>query len=280
MNRLQSELARLYFSDVPDASESSDAPGGQPHDSREFSLIDASGRVRAMVLALARPADWGPLSAVWQGVQVDLDLPAPAIAVSGTDAYQLWFSLAEPVPAPQAAAFLESLRQRYLSDVKPQRIGLMPTVDPASTLPGLPAMSARHAPPVPAAQGDTGRWSAFVASDLAPVFGDEPWLDLPPNPDGQANLLSRLKSIGFADFQLASERLRPAALAVSALPLVPDAVVSASAAVDLMTNPRSAPVGGWQDPESFLLDVMNNEVVGLGLRIEAAKALLHGRKCQ
>ena len=123
MNRLQSEVNRLY---------GTQRPGSQDSDPQESSLIDASGQVRAMVLELARPADWTMLSRVWQGVQVDLELPAPAIAVSGTDGYQLWFSLLEPVPAPQAMEFLESLRRRYLSDVRPQRVGRMPAWDASS----------------------------------------------------------------------------------------------------------------------------------------------------
>ena len=67
------------------------------------------GTVRAMVLELVRPADWTLLSTLWRGVQTDLELPAPAIAVSGIDAYRLWFSLAEPASAAQARAFLEAL---------------------------------------------------------------------------------------------------------------------------------------------------------------------------
>lgn len=72
MNPLQTELQRLYS-----------AP---------------EGVVRALVLELARPADWGLLSPVWRGLQTDLALPAPAVMVSGVDGYQLWLSLAEPVP--------------------------------------------------------------------------------------------------------------------------------------------------------------------------------------
>ncbi len=120
MNRLQSELHRLY---LPHAA------GAQDTDVEESSLTDANGQVRSMVLELSGPADWDALSKVWQGVQGDLDLPAPAIAVTGLDGYQLWFSLAEPLPAPQAMAFLESLRVRYLSDIAPKRVVLMPSVD-------------------------------------------------------------------------------------------------------------------------------------------------------
>ena len=255
MNRLPSELHRLYAAQAP-------GPDTAPEALR---LIDDSGRVRAMVLSLARPADWQALAKVWQGVQVDLDLPAPAIAVSGTDAYQLWFSLAQPLPAAQALAFLESLRLRYLADIKPQRVGLMPSMDGASP------PRVQHADTVPALQA-SGCWSAFVAPELAPVFADEPWLETAPNPEGQSSLLARLASIPLADFELALQGLSPAQAAslgtpVSVPALVLDAVVSS-------IGQRKAAAGPWLDPKSFLLEVMNNDAVELRLRIEAAKALL------
>ena len=43
---------------------------------------------------------------------------------------------------------------------------------------------------VPQLQAETGRWSAFVAPDLAAVFGDEPVLDIPPGDEAQAELLA------------------------------------------------------------------------------------------
>ena len=264
MNKLHSELHRLYAPQLPGIRISS------PENPEDICLIDAEGWVRAMVLELARPAAWEPLAAVWQGVQIDLDLPAPAIAVSGTDGYQLWFSLAQPVPVVQAAAFLESLRRRYLGDIEPRRLGLLPALDAASPL------QARHARPVPSEQGTSGRWSAFVAPDLAPVFAAEPWIDIPPSPEGQSKLLSRLHSVQAADFALALERLRPAALPAQALP-APEPAERAAAALDSIIPVQvQAPAGGWLDPKRFLLDVMNNESVALGLRIEAAKALLPG----
>lgn len=243
MNRLQSQVRRLY---VPHP------PAGQDTDPEEPRLIDSGGRVRAMVLELARPADWAALSKVWQGVQTDLELPAPAIAVSGQDGFQLWFSLAEPVFSSRAMAFLEALRVRYLGDIKAQRVGWMPAVDTASPL------QARHARPVPALQANSGHWSAFVAPDLAPVFADEPWLDIPPSPEGQADLLSRLRSIPLADFQRALERLGPAAM--------PGHFQQASGPTGL--------AGAGLDPKRFLLGVMNDDTVALALRIDAAKALL------
>ena len=296
MNRLPTELHRLYAPPAPD---------GQAPAPEQASLVNALGQVRAMVLELGRPADWPALAKVWHGVQAELDLPAPAIAVSGVDGYQLWFSLAEPLPAAQALAFLESLRAHFLADIKPHRISLMPTLDTASTWPALDASSAlpalnassprpaRHARPVPAQQASSGRWSAFVAPDLAPVFADEPWLDLPPNPDGQAGLLSRIKSIVAADFQRAVDTLRPAlptlraveppqlsAPAAQAAQVAQAAQAAQAALADQagaglgLADTRALPAGAWRAPQAFLLDVMNNDRVALGLRIEAAKALL------
>jgi hypothetical protein len=210
MNRLQAELQRLY-------------PAGP------------DGGVRAMVLELARPASWEALSAAWRGVQLDLELPAPAIAVSGSDGYQLWFSLSEAVPAAQASAFLEALRRRYLADIAPERI----------------ATHSRVLPPVEAAPG---RWSAFVAPDLAAVFEDEPWLDLPPGADAQSDLLSGLQCTKPGDFKRALERLTP-------VPIGP------------AVEARVATVGD-PEPRRFLLGVMNDPAIDLHLRIEAAKALL------
>jgi hypothetical protein len=239
MNRLQQELQRLY-------GPQAEARLGLDLDPR--GLVDAQGRVRAMVLELARPADWAALSAVWGGVQADLALPAPAIAVNGRDGCQLCFSLLEPVPVPQAAAFLDALRCRYLGDIVPVRVAMLPALDAASERPLL------HVPPVPALHAGSGLWSAFVASDLAPMFADEPWLGMPPNPDGQAQLLAPLKSIVPAEFELALQQLTP-----TTPRLASNAAAKAAASLD---------------PKRFLLDVMNNDSSDLDLRIEAAKALL------
>ena len=238
MSTLQAELDRLYLSherDIP-----------SPHGA-EPGLIAPDGSVRAMVLELARPADWSLLSAVWRGVQTDLEMPAPAIAVSGVDAYQLWFSLAEPASVAQASAFLASLRLRYLSRVAPGRLAMRPAVD--ASMPG----NIRHALLVPALQPATGQWSAFVAPDLAAIFAEEPWLDLPPNPEAQANVLARLECIKPAVFHAALERLSPV--------VKPEVKASASQ-------------GNRLEPKGFLLGVMNDKTIELHLRIEAAKALL------
>jgi hypothetical protein len=209
MNRLEAELQRLY-------------------------AADESGRQRALVLELARPGNWDVLGRVWQGVQADLELPAPGIAVTGSDGYQLWFSLAQPLPAAQGQAFLEGLRRRYLRGIAPERMATRPSA-------------------VPPCEVQPDRWAAFVTSDLAALFADEPWLDLPPGSDAQADLLSRLQSIKPEAWERAVERLQSAA---HQAPM------------------STASISETQDPKRFLLEVMNDGAVDLRLRIEAAKALL------
>ncbi|WP_326543123.1 hypothetical protein [Pseudorhodoferax sp.] len=247
MNRLQSELNRLYLSWPPaQVDGDAQAPG----------WIDASNRVRALVLELTRAPDWELLSRVWVGVQAELELPAPAIAVSGSDGLQLWFALAEPVAAARAHAFLDGLRRHFLPDVDARRVRLLPSAD-GSALPQ----------PVPALQPLTGNWSAFVAQDLAPVFAEAPWLDIPPNEEGQANLLRGIALAKPAAFEAALARLGPLPEPVPT-PAPPVAVPPGAGVAD----------AGTVDPQRFLRAVMNDETVAMALRIEAAKALLqHAR---
>lgn len=221
MNRLQSELTRLY--PRPDGPE-------RP--------------VRAMVLELSRPPAWEPLSRVWEGVQAELGLPAPAIAVSGTDGLQLWFSLAEPVAPERALQFLAALRQRFMPDVDAGRVRALTQL-----------------PQVPAEQGGSGNWSAFVAPDLAPVFDDAPWLDIPPNHEGQATLLAAVAVTKAPLFEAAMGVLGGSGQAEVAAPKAAGGAPGGSA-VDAT------------DPARFLQQVMQDGSVPLALRIEAAKALL------
>lgn len=215
MNRLQSELHRLYSPATPDA-------------------------VRALLLELARPADWDALGAVWRAVQTELQLPAPGIAVSGTAGLQLWFSLQQPVTPARAADFLARLHTRYLPGITASRLRLLPVA---------------AVPAVPAQDAATGNWSAFVAPDLAPVFADTPWLDIEPGAEGQADLLARLQSIKPAAFDAAMQALQPA---------------TAPVAEARHAHGDTADV----DPQRFLQRVLNDETAPLALRVEAAKALL------
>ncbi|NIC42866.1 hypothetical protein [Aquabacterium sp. A08] len=253
MDRLPTELQRLYLTPAP--------ADGQP-------LLTPDGRTRALVLELARPPDWTALAALWAAVQDDLELPAPALAVSGVDGGQLWLALADPVPAAEAHRFLQALVRRYLPEAPAARLRCWPT--PPDGPNGL-----RHAAPVPADQG--GRWSAFVAPGLAPMFADDPWLDTPPNPEAQADLLARLRPAAPAAWRQAWARLHPAP--ETAVPAPTQAPQTAPTA-DLWTE---APLDGepslgvHTDPRAFLLAVMNAPHVPLPWRLEAAKTLLAHR---
>ncbi|RZJ23756.1 MAG: hypothetical protein EOO54_10685, partial [Haliea sp.] len=184
----------------------------------ELQRLDLAGS--ALVLELTGPGAWDALARVWHGVQADLQLPAPAIAVNGADGYQLWFALSQPAPAAQATGFLAALRGRYLAGIAPERIRT-------------------HTPPalgVPPLERSPGRWSAFVAPDLAAVFADDPCLDLTPGADAQADLLSRIQAIATADF----ERVRSGP------------VPSAPGANDPPRGEALAPGSAQADPRGFL----------------------------
>ncbi|MFZ2297096.1 MAG: hypothetical protein WAV91_02470 [Aquabacterium sp.] len=268
MNRLPSEWRRLY---APTAPGPGPGPGPGPDAATQAdpidgtNLVDAQGRVRALVLQLGRPADWSALSRVWQGVQLDLAWPAPAIAVSGKDGYQLWFSLAQAVPVAQARTVLTAVQARYLGDVAPARVDLWPVTD--ANVP----QGGRHAPVIPAEPDRPEHWSAFVAPDLAPIFNDTPWLDLPPNLEGQAELLSRLVSISFTEWEMAQAQL---GVTMVAQPTTPTTASPQRSAPATPATTERTPAVSQSDPRRFLLDVMNNEAIEMPLRIEAAKALL------
>ena len=232
MSPLQTQVNRLYRLQPEVAEPATDGLS---------EVGDLNGPVRGLALELARPADWDAMSLVWRGVQADFGLPAPAIAVNGADGYQLWFSLAQPVPRVQALKFLVALRARYLGAIAPARVRLMP-----------------HKPDgIPALQASNQHWSAFIKPDLAPIFGDEPWLDEPPNPEAQAQVLSQLVCMKPEAFVRSIAQLGTQASAP-----MPFGAVDAAAS-------KVAP-----DPKRFLMDVMADERVAMHLRIEAAKALL------
>jgi len=227
MSRLQAEIQRLY---------------GLP-----ATASDAGPEAtRVLVLGLTHQAGWPLLSQVWRGVQADLGWPAPAIAVNGVDGLQLWFSVAAPVAQTQGGALLASLCRRYLPEV-PARCLVLLTAD---------------APAVPVLRAPPDQWSAFVSADLAPLFSETPWLDVPPGDDGQAQLLAPLACITPAQWAQAQETLAPVP--------VPAPRIQAQAP----PAPGSHPPMPGMDPQRFLWAVMNDDSAPLALRVEAAKALL------
>ena len=258
MSRLHTEFARLFLPATDAAEQAPPAP--TPAD-----LLDAQGHTRALVLELAAPADWSRLKAVWQGVQADLGLPAPAIAVSGTDGLQLWFSAPTPVPAADARRWLEALCRRYLPGLPPHRLRLFPRTEPTADA-GHPAT---HAAPVPARQADGATWSAFVAPDLVPLFEETPWLDSEPSEEGQAALLERVgvMKVGWFEAVVTMEAPRAAQASAAGDGAVVSVATGGLAEVAGLTGARREAV-------AFLRRVVQDEAAPLALRVEAAKALL------
>jgi hypothetical protein len=255
MTRLQAELHRLYLPHDPQQGAPGEGPG----------TVGANAQVKAMMLELARPAGWNDLATVWRGVQADLQLPAPSIAVSGTDGFQLWFSLSEPIPVAQAIAFLESLRTRYLDGIAPNRIRMEPC-------PGGDATGHAQRDLLPPVERAAGQWSAFVAPDLAKLFADEPWLDVPPGSDAQADLLSHVDSMKTEDFQRALVLLGPAEAPASTQARDGGVGVGRPESGPMHASPAAVSTGS--NPRLFLLGIMNDPAIEMHLRIEAAKALL------
>jgi hypothetical protein len=295
MNKLISELERLYFLDGQQWLSGISDAGGEPayhaagvltpaivanslagEKDVALNLVSADGMARAMVVDFGRASDWGPVETLYQAVQNDLNLPPPAVSVSGSKGYGLWFSLAEAVPVAQAQAFLDALRRNYLADLPDASLVLRPDAGQSAAA----AQAVIKLPP--SLHPASGKWSAFIDPTLGGMFFDEPWLEMAPNSARQADLLAALESIKAEDFQKALillqsafESVNPAGLAGAQRP-ENAAGQAAGEFVSGTRSPRSRlnVSKAYSDPESFLLAVMNDPSASARLRIAAAKALL------
>ena len=253
MHKLISALTRLYL--FEEQQQYVDAEGGaQPltpavlarHLSGEQTVAvplvsDAShgGLTRALVLEFGGKgggeAHWSALCTIANAVQHELDLPAPAVSISGT-AFQLWLSLATPVPVAQARQFVQLLRSTFL---------------PASTdiLAAAPPADVEQVALPPCLQ-PSGKWAAFIHPSMGAAFVDEPGLDMPPPPAAQLGFLESLRSINPAQFTQALAKLQGHAGLADAVP------ASAPAA------PLSAPVSqSLTQPGLLLQDATLEDIV-------------------
>lgn len=259
MNELITELQRLYFLDDQRCCLGNGNAGALSAEvvaqslageqTVALDLIGAGGLVRALVVGFENAADWPHAAGLYQAVQDDLDLPAPALCVAGR--YALWFSLAQAIPAAQAIAFLAALRARYLTDLSAQRVGLHPASETLARVVLTPGRDVAN-----------GKWSAFIDPTLGSMFVDDPWLEMAPNQDRQAELLGALKSIKPTELQAALGVLQ------NEPPSDEEPAFPAAAAARLNVG------SGYRDPQSFLLAVMNDASASARHRIAAAKALL------
>ena len=288
MNKLISALQRLYFLQDQQWHSQSLNDGGDLAYAAEgpltpaivtkslageltvgLNLVSPAGMARAMVVSFARATDWEQVANLYQVVQDELDLPAPAVSVSGRKGYSLWFSLAEALPLAQIQAFLAALRLKYLADIPLAHLELQPDALAIKTL-------------APARHNTTGKWSAFIDPSMGSMFIVEPGLEMAPILDRQAGMLAGLKSIKTANFQRALSILQapseldgePALTLAEAAARLP---TKASRPPDLADGYRYSKLGEgntYADPRDFLLAVMNDSSVGVKQRIKAAKALL------
>ncbi|MFA9219180.1 MAG: hypothetical protein ACEQSK_19020 [Sphingomonadaceae bacterium] len=196
MHKLIAELKRLY---LPAAGWSDAALErhlrGQHTEAMDLS--GGSGVTRALRLEFApvrgHAADthWQRLCAVANAVQGELELPAPAVSISGLRSYGLWLSLATPVPLALAQEFLFLLAAAYCPELK-----VAP--DAASAATELP----------PCLQVASERWAAFIHPGMGAAFVEEAGLEMAPPTAGQVAFLEGLRSISADEFAQALQQLR------------------------------------------------------------------------
>lgn len=198
MPTLISELQRLYLrqgAGPAPALLAAQLAGEAPV---PLQLAGADGLLRTLVLAFGGKGDgarhWSELVTVANALQQELELPAPAVSVSGGDAFNLWLSLDTPVPMAQASQFIALLRRAFLPDT-----GKVLARTPPADLADLPLPPYLHA---------SGRWSAFIHPGMGAAFTDEPGLDMAPTPAGQLALLESVRSITAAQFAQALAKLQ------------------------------------------------------------------------
>lgn len=236
-----------------------------------LNLISREGMVRTLVVSVARGKDWTQVASLYQGVQEDLDMPAPAISVSVDEGYQVWFSLAVPVSLTQAKSFLDKLRRKYLPHIPLARLKFRP-----GSADDVNAERVNVLPLVPALDETTGRWSAFIDPTMGSMFIEETWLEMAPARDKQAGILAGVESIKAENFQRALTIL----LAEAGTDESPERSVGSDGELGSQglngVHAQSALSVGCQftDPKRFLLAVMNDQSASARHRIEAAKALL------
>lgn len=236
-----------------------------------LNIVNADDRVRAMVMSFENTADWAQVAKLYQTVQETLALPAPAVSVSGEKGFQIWFSLDEPVSADQARAFLDGLRRHSLTETLAENIKCYPAAD-------VPGFAASLLSVTPTLHAENGKWSAFIDPSLGGLFVDEPWLEMAPNFDKQADMLAGIESIKPPDFQRALNILQT----VAELDTSPagNSTGRPSGVEKQVPNiaerlPSKLNLGShFSDPRQFLLAVMNDPSVSAGKRIKAARSLL------
>ena len=227
MHKLISELARLYLADGQQDTDGQpvtpevlarQVSGGQ---AMAANLVSETGQVRALVLEFGGKGGgdkhWSALCAIANALQHELDLPAPAVSVSGRTSFYLWLSLETPVPQAQAQQFLQLLRTVFL---------------PVSTdiLSAAPADFLESVELPPCLQ-PSGKWAAFIHPGMGASFADEPGLDMPPPLQAQLGFVESLRSMTAAQFAKALAVLQQHAGVAPVAAAAPTAAPTAASAI-------------------------------------------------
>ena len=254
MSKLESELQRLYC--LPGRAWSGTKSESE---NPQIDLITATGLVRCFVISIKNGAAWPQIATLYQGIQDEFELPAPAISISVEEGYQIWFSLAEPVTLQAAQNFMEGLCRKYLAETKTAKLKCRPGITD----------DLKSVPKVPAREKASDRWSAYIDPTMGSMFIEESWLEMTPSLDKQAGMLTGLKSIRPEDFDRVSSALQSQ--------LETETIPPAKKAETLQLSPAKTILGtsgNFSNPQCFLLAVMNDPTANAEHRIQAAIALL------
>lgn len=170
-------------------------------------LRPASARGRVVVVDFAASASasgeqqWTNLCLLANGVRDELELPAPAVSISGRG-FQLWLSLETPTPLELIDAFVSLLLRRYLGE----GAGGTDGAARAQSRPGHGQLLATAE--LPPCRLSGGKWAAFIHPGMGASFADEPALEMAPPVGAQVGFLEGLHSIGAAQFDAALAQLR------------------------------------------------------------------------
>lgn len=225
---------------------------------------------RMLCLTLKRARDWPYLASLLEGVQTELEIPLPAVAVvpeGEGGGFQCWFSLAEPVACAAGVTFLHYLVARFLNALPPERWAGWPQALTAAD--GLGEL-----PLPPQYDAASGKWSAFIDPGLGGMFADEPGLEFPPSAARQAEVLLAVRSVSVKDWQRICLRMQEGDVAAERVIAPLSGAVSHPSSATAASVPTLGVGSGFADPRSFLLAVMNDVTATAALRMQAAEVLL------
>lgn len=194
MEKLIAQLHRLYL--MPGADPAGLGEHLLGRETIATPLASADGHTRAIVIDFPRAAEdetrhWSRLCEVANTLQEQLGFPAPAVSITGADAFRLWLSLRDPVPLALVRRFLSQLRAQYC--------------------PELPLHAAVTVELPPCLHRATGKWAAFIHPGMGASFAGEAGLEVAPPAAAQLAFLEGLESISAAQFETALVATRQAA---------------------------------------------------------------------